>query len=521
MKRAPARDRLLVAIVLLAALLRIALLVRPFAVLDDALLPDDAYLSLTIARNLARGLGPWYGTAPTNGFQPLYVLLCTPWFVLWPHDPVAPVRAALALLVACDLAAVVLLYRLVLCLGAGRSSARFAALLWAISPFAIATSLNGLETALAVALLAVAFLIHADRFVLRAPPLWRPHDALVLGLATGVAGFARVDALLAAPAMAVASAIALRRAGEFRRLPGLAGAALAGVAVPTLAWMLWFVRATGSAVPVSGRAVRYQALSNVGHAPTLSNLYLPMARRMAVTLLHGHAVSLATLVLLLGAIVACAGRAGLGEAWGRARPLGAMLGFAALLVVAYAGFVFAPWYFSRYLAPAALPLAILAALWLDVLRGRLPQARRRAATIAAIALAAMLSLAHPAARRLADPRPPHAGYARIGAWAARQFAPGTMVGGSQSGGLGYVADSLVVLNLDGVVNAAALAAMQRHDYAGYLRRTGVGWLIWQDDIAFIGRESSDLAPGELRRVATIPGVVTGNVPWSVWRFDPR
>lgn len=42
---------------------RIALALRPPKFLDGLTIPDDAYLSLTIARNLGRGLGPLYGDA--------------------------------------------------------------------------------------------------------------------------------------------------------------------------------------------------------------------------------------------------------------------------------------------------------------------------------------------------------------------------------------------------------------------------------------------------------------------------
>jgi hypothetical protein len=73
--------RLLLAALLAANLaIRLAVVVRPLEFLDDLAIPDDAYLSLTLARNIARGHGPLYGLAPTNGFQPLYVFLMAPVF---------------------------------------------------------------------------------------------------------------------------------------------------------------------------------------------------------------------------------------------------------------------------------------------------------------------------------------------------------------------------------------------------------------------------------------------------------
>ena len=51
-------------------LLRCSVALRPLEYIDGLTIPDDAYLSLTIAKNIAAGLGPLYGLEHTNGFQP-------------------------------------------------------------------------------------------------------------------------------------------------------------------------------------------------------------------------------------------------------------------------------------------------------------------------------------------------------------------------------------------------------------------------------------------------------------------
>ena len=48
---------------------RLVVALRPLKWLDGVAIPDDTYLSFTIARNLARGLGPLFGTELTNGFH--------------------------------------------------------------------------------------------------------------------------------------------------------------------------------------------------------------------------------------------------------------------------------------------------------------------------------------------------------------------------------------------------------------------------------------------------------------------
>ena len=69
-------------IILLCAnfLSRLVILIRPLEYIDGLLIPDDAYLAMTIAKNIALGLGPLYGFDYTNGFQPMYVFLIVPAF---------------------------------------------------------------------------------------------------------------------------------------------------------------------------------------------------------------------------------------------------------------------------------------------------------------------------------------------------------------------------------------------------------------------------------------------------------
>ena len=66
--------RLLTALVLLATLLTT---VRGAGVLPERPLTEDAYYALTVSRNLALGNGLTIdGVHATNGFQPLFTLLC-------------------------------------------------------------------------------------------------------------------------------------------------------------------------------------------------------------------------------------------------------------------------------------------------------------------------------------------------------------------------------------------------------------------------------------------------------------
>jgi hypothetical protein len=108
---------------------------------------------------------------------------------------------------------------------------------------------------------------------------------------------------------------------------------------------------------------------------------------------------------------------------------------------------------------------------------------------------------------------------RIGLWARDHFPPGTVIGGTQTGALGYFAADLTVVNLDGVVNRAAYDALRGRRALDYVRAAGIRYLVWQDDIEFLARESRGAPAAALRPVETVPGFRTMGEPWRIWRVE--
>jgi len=478
-------------------------------------LPDDAYLSLHLARSIAGGLGPWYGLAPTNGFQPLYVFVMAPVFAVV-HDPLTPVRIALLLLVAADALALALTLRLALRWGCRPAAVLVAGVVWATAAWSLRTSLNGLETSLAAAAIA-ATLLAWDRVRTRGggPAAWA-----ALGALAGLACVARIDSAVLAPALAwpLLRERGDRRTGTLAPAAGLALAAACAAAV-VAPWLAYSWAWTHTLFPVSGRAVRYLQLSAVAGAPTWANTYAPMLARAARAIARNAGAG-----LLVAAACACAAAAAGGAPAARRlgtrlRPLAPYATACALLVAAYAGWVFGPWYFARYFYPLWIAVVLAVALAADaVLDAAGP--RRGAALAAVLAVVLVGAAVEPRARALFAPGPPASwGYLRAGEWARDHVAPGERIGSSQTGALGYFADRVTVVNLDGVVNAGAYAAMRRHDLLGYLRANRVEWLLWQDDIAMVARESRGAGPHALT-YAGAPGVTTGGEPWRVWRVAP-
>ena len=174
--------------------LRLMAALRPLKFIDGIMIPDDAYLSLTLARNIAHGLGPLYGTEFTNGFQPLYVFLAAPFYWIWRSNPVAPVHAALIMLAVFDTLALWLLYRLVGLLTRSRLVPPLVGAAWIFNPYVIRTSLNGMETIIAFALILAVFLFFYRYFWFN-PEKHRSRHDLILGLLLGLAVFARIDSV--------------------------------------------------------------------------------------------------------------------------------------------------------------------------------------------------------------------------------------------------------------------------------------------------------------------------------------
>lgn len=504
----------LLAIGTLAVALRAALWLRDPAALDHLTLIDDSYLALHLARSIAHGLGPLYGLAPTNGFQPLFVFASVPAFWIW-HGVDAPLRAALALTALCDVASLFVLHRLVRERARGRLAPLAAALVWAVHPYVLKTALNGLETSMA-ALLLLVVLLQLDRARRRGPRAFGAAGALRLGAWLGAGALARVDLLLMAPVVAW---VFLRdgRRGALPPRPIAAGLSLVGAAAATvmLPWWLYAWRWTGSVMQISGRAVRDMELANVGHAPTWSGFYAPMLFDAASVALRWNAVPLLATALVLGGCALRDPAGGLGRALRRLAPAGPGFAFGVLLFLAYGLVVFGHWHFPRYLFPLTVPITLAFALALDALGEGTPAARRLGLS-ATLATAAALLLLPPFARLFA-PVQGAWGYRPIGEWAARRFPAGTRIGASQSGALGYFAESLRVVNLDGVVNRDAWLAMRRHRALDYVRANGIQWLVWQDDVGWLVRETQGATGADITWVEDVPGIRTWGEPWHVYR----
>jgi len=460
--------------------LRLAVVSRPLDVLDRMFIPDDTYYTLSIARSLAHGLGPTMdaGAPLTNGFQPLVAFLETPvfWFI---DSPDTGVRVALVLLALCDTITVVWLGRIAHRLG-GPLAAGVAALVWALSPLAIAQAAGGLEAALST-MLAVA-LVDTWMTVRHRPTTggW-----VLCGAVAGLGVLARIDVLLLVALLVVGELTRARTRADLRHLvPASVGAAI------TLGpWWVYSLATFGSPIPASGTAVRrlvelhhlsagQEAGWGVGTVITAPFLLLRPLR--AALFLNSDVGLVAFIVVVLLALVAAVVLARRGRRGDPRRVAAVLPLFAAGLLGFYSLYLGALWFDTRYLSPVNAVATLLVALAAAALW---PRRRRRAAAVGVgvFGLALLASVVGDVRDLVIAPSSTvdigydgAKGYREAATETIAAAPPGAIVGSLQSGALTYYAgDRIQVINLDGVVDSDAASALAAHHLAAYAASRGV------------------------------------------------
>ncbi len=424
---------------------------------------EDGYLMLTIARNMAIGLGMSVsdGTIPSNGVQPLATFLFALPYLLTGGDKTGGLVGVHLISVVISVAAVFSVRAL------ARDVLRpqdpsplwpwLVAALWFVSPLLLLHTMNGLETGLYTLMVTVTLLLFGRLLARGEAATMR--DRLILGGACGVTFLARNDAVFLITAIfavwAVHDLVTLRRslADVVLRLipPGLLSVALAAP------WLINNYLNFGSIVPISG-AAEARGTSFAAHADLLPaklfELFFPMLPVPGA--LERNPVFMAVALLLVAVIVLSF----LVGVWRRGGVMRYVIGAYVLFALAicfYYGFTFgAPWFLSRYLSPLA-PLAIIASI--SVLIGLAQRlAPGNGAALVRLLGVAGLALSVALLARFLVPGAREQGHFQVVEWVQQNVADEAWVGAIQTGTLGYWHDRTI--NLDGKVNPDALRALQ-------------------------------------------------------------
>ncbi|MGE0321781.1 MAG: glycosyltransferase family 39 protein [Polyangiaceae bacterium] len=497
-------------------LLRLWLALRNLDVVDRLFVPDDTYYTLSIARSLAEGLGPSIGGHLTSGFQPLLAFVTAPVFAI-SSNPDAGLRFVLILGAISDAFCIFALGDLARRLG-GSHASLLAAALWALSPMAVSNALGGLETSLALAL-ELWLVVRWCELRQRATP----KRAALCGLLAGLALLARVDAVFLVACLGVSELLR-------RNLKGVAS--ISGVAALVVApWWLYSWTHFGSVIPESGGAVRevvrlHQELylkppMQVGWALGSLLGVFGDTTRLKQALFDNAGATWATLIggTVLGASFA--------KRWlaprGRTAPITAFAAHGVLLLGFYALFLPAIWFFPRYLAATEATLVLAVAVFVSQLRTKTQTRIGYGAFACGLACAAATTL--PWLFLTPEQTPSKGlhgakGYRAAAREVLAMIPEGATIGALQSGALSYYAPGDVrVVNLDGVVNADALAAGKARHLSDYAMRRGVTHFAdWKFNFeAFVRLSTAKELPANVRFIGA--GSPQGDDRFQVYALE--
>lgn len=522
-------------IVLFGFAFKMAVCFRPLGSLCVSPLIDDAFYSLGIARNIAAGKGITYdGYTQTDGFQPLYVFMMVPVYVVLENaDEDVPVKTALMISAFVSVAAGLLVFSLIRsCFGVW--PALIALIAWTFDPHAVRECLNGLETGLAAFFVIFVTFIYVRGFVRSVEPSWR--YTLALGAAIGFGILTRLDIGLFAIGLGMDFLLRARKFSPRLKRRAVSMLALAALLSALIAgpWFIYVKSKFGHFMPTSGEAVRaisiiassgehiiksrWQIAQEFTVADDLDTTSLPLwyyfeSMEKALDASLDSSPFLWVLVDVPGVILLIIGllwvglrKKGCEQISNNIRSLRFLIFSYTLIFLSYSLYVFGHYSFNRYFFPysgiiSLLIVGIATAIIMDYVKE--PRNRRIIAELFFMAFLAWASadgLMLIQRRMVSD-------YWAAAIWVKENTPQDATIGAFQSGIMGYLSHRKTI-NLDGVVNGAALSALKEKRIDLYAENEKIQYLVdWPIIIKklFILRSSDPQSINKYKQVGTVGG----------------
>lgn len=434
--------------------------------------PDDAYITLVIASEMAATGLPTFEGVLNNGFQPLFTFM------------LAGLVKALGFASAVDERQLVWLsyvgvalsnagYMLGLPFGmelverhTRRAIANLFGVFWVLQPTLWVASNNGMETGWAATAL-VMILWWTSRYELESAP----YRTLVgLGVLLGGSILARVDVVLVGIFFAW-SALRMLPAMPWREWCQRVGAVIGPMFALLTPWFVYSYWHTGRILQISGQAVR-----QLGHEAG------GFDRAIAVSVIG--MVSFSPLLVVMGSLFVWRTLRGEGRAREIARQLAPALAFSIVVVVFYT-FYMKALFVERYFIGVFITMLLWGLYHVhDLTRGLARSRQLVGAGVAAFIVVAGWCVAPPGIDKptvveLIAPSQIDrvmASYYLPALWLRDNVPEDVVVGAPQAGAIAYWAPHHEIVNLDGVVSEEALLAKQRGALDEYIDASGVGVL---------------------------------------------
>lgn len=457
--------------------LSLVLALAPFEFALTNLLSDDSFYYFDIARNIAQGLGSTAdGVNITNGYHPLWLLAILPFFAFFSSGQVfhvAPIQGVLLLSALLNLGVGILIY-FVVSRYTESAWVKAAALgFWFFNPFMQYQMLNGLETALSIFFTALLILA-----AIRVEESSSTMRLLIAGIIGGLMMLSRLDTVFYFIGFLIFLMYRYGIRASIRPVL-ISGVAATIVVAP---WLLWNMATFGTIMTSSSVAstlVNHQLIVQDHGPSSLQTLkaVVYMTDRELRALVPFTAIP-AILFVLVGL---CIG-------WlffGKGRPILERLrsripvevfiasGFVLLFIAnASIRWTARPWYFIGI----NLFVAIFLGWFLEKLR---QEGYLRPLVVVPLALLALFLFYVAWDRNLENVAAPQKQMFETVLWMNENLPKDAVVGAFNSGIQSYFSTHRVV-NLDGLVNNEALAALKQKNVWGYMKDEGIEYLAEYD-----------------------------------------
>jgi hypothetical protein len=179
-----------ISLIVLSVFVHLYIASRPADTLMKWYASDDGFYYFKVAANISTGIGVTFdGINPTNGFHPLWMMVCIPFFALARYNLVLPLRLLVLISALLNAGTAILIFRLLRKFITSETAAA-TGVFWVFLPSIHLTVVqNGMESTISAFFLALLFYLVV---------LWREErlrfwKLLPLGIVAGLAILARLD----------------------------------------------------------------------------------------------------------------------------------------------------------------------------------------------------------------------------------------------------------------------------------------------------------------------------------------